>query len=109
MIKFTEKLEGGANMRGIAVLGLALLAAGSLPAATVAIGQFQLTNANGFQELTFYNKTGVGNGGCDGANYEVCNGVTIQSWTLTVTYTNTGSSVPTTVPPASPAVFTSGG
>jgi len=109
MIKFTEKLEGGANMRGIAVLGLALLAAGTLPAATVAIGQLQLTNKNGYQALTFYNKTGVGNGGCDGVNYEVCNGVTIQSWTLKVTYANSGSSSPTITPPASPATFTSGG
>jgi hypothetical protein len=107
MIKLTERLEGGALMRRIAVLGLALLAAGSLPAATVAIGQLQLTNANGYQLLTFYNKTGVGNGGCDGVEYEVCNGVTIQSWTLTITYANSGNSTPNVVPGASPLKFTS--
>jgi hypothetical protein len=109
MTKSKEKLEGGANMRGIAVLGLALLAAGSLPAATVAIGQLQLINANGYQLLTFYNRTGVGNGGCDGVEYKVCNGVTIQSWTLTVTYANTGNSTPSVAPGASPLTFTSAG
>ncbi|MGD0498822.1 MAG: putative Ig domain-containing protein, partial [Bryobacteraceae bacterium] len=109
MIKLTEKLEGGALMRGIAVVGLALLAAASLPAASVAIGQLQLTNNNGYQALTFYNFTGSGNGGCDGVEYKVCNGVTINSWTLTLTYTNTGNSSPTNAPPASTVTFTSGG
>ena len=108
MIKSKEKLEGGALMRGIAVLGLALLAAGSLPAATVAIGQLQLTNSNGYQALTFYNFTGVGNGGCDGVEYEVCNGITIRSWSVTLTYTNTGNSNPTNAPPPSKVTFTSG-
>ena len=51
MMKSNGKLEGGALMRGIAILGLALLAAGSLPAADVAIGQLQLTNNNGYQTL----------------------------------------------------------
>jgi hypothetical protein len=108
MSQITQKLKGGAHMRGIAVMGLALLAAASLPAATVAIGQLQLTNANGYQALTFYNFTGVGNGGCDGAHYEVCNGVTIQTWTLKLTYTNTGASVPTNAAPGSTVTFSSG-
>jgi uncharacterized repeat protein (TIGR01451 family) len=107
MIQFKGKLEGGALMRGIAALGLALLAAGSMPAATVAVGQLQLIDNNGYQALTFYNKTGAGNGGCDGVEYQVCNGVTIQSWTLTITYTNTGNSTPRIAPPPSPATFTS--
>jgi len=103
-----KQILEGAQMRGIAVLGLALLAAGSLPAATVAIGQLQLTNRNGFQALTFYNFTGTGNGGCDGVHYQVCNGVTVQTWTLKLTYTNTGNSAPTNAPPPSTVTFSSG-
>ena len=95
-------------MRGIVILGLVLFGSSLLPAASVAIGQLQVTNVKGYQLITFYNFTGQGNGGCDGAVYRVCNGVTIDSWTLTLRYANSGNSNPTKAPPNSTVTFTSG-
>ena len=95
-------------MRGFAILSLVLAGAASMTAASVPIGQLQITNSGGYQLLTFYNLTGQGNGGCDGAVYRVCNGITIRSWTLTLTYANPGNSNPGNAPPASSVTFTSG-
>ena len=77
-------------------------------AASVAIGQLQLTNAHGYQSITLYNLIGQGNGGCDGALYRVCNGIAIRSWTLTLSYSNPGNSSPTSAPPGSTLTFTGG-
>jgi hypothetical protein len=62
----------------------------------VAIGQLALSYDNGFQDVSFFNFTGLGQG-CqvNGAQYSVCNGVTIQSWTMTIDFTNENPSDPT--------------
>jgi len=66
--------------------GVFFVVAVSLPAATVAIGNLSLQYSNGFQQLFFNNNTDTVSG-C-GVEYEVCSGVDITSWTLTLTFTD---------------------
>jgi len=78
----------------------------------VAIGQLALSYDNGFQDVSFFNFTGLGQG-CqiNGPQYSVCNGVTIESWSMTIDFTNENLSDPA---PSydntltSPLTFTSG-
>lgn len=92
--------------RGIAVLALALSGVGAAHADDVAIGSLQLGYVNGYQQASFYNLTGPGLG-CDGVEYEVCNGITIDSWALTLTFTAEGDTDPATDGFVSPLTFSS--
>ena len=90
---------------------LALISVGSLAAANVAIGQMQLTYGGGFQQLLFNNMTDTVTGCQEGVSqYTVCSGANIESWTLTLTFTNEnpGNASPSYGLYSSPLVITSG-
>jgi hypothetical protein len=67
-----------------------------LSAATVGIGLLQLSNAQGSQEVSFSNYTGI-DPGCqmngNAGEYPVCSAVDIASWALTITFTASGGYV----------------
>jgi hypothetical protein len=75
---------------------LVLLTGAPLSAAVVGIGNLQLSNSYGFQEVSFFNYTGIDQGcqvnGSPG-EYPVCTGVDIASWALTITFTDPGGSL----------------
>ncbi len=72
-------------------MALVLAAAGSVAADEVAIGQLNLTNLNstGYQAVSFYDFTGLDSGCQNGlGTFQVCNGVTITNWALTIAFSN---------------------
>ena len=76
--------------RTIGILPIVMFAVAELAHAdTVAIGQLTLSYDNGYQDISFFNLTGAGQG-CqiDGLQYSVCNGIAVSNWTLTITATN---------------------
>ncbi len=89
-----------------------MLSQGLLPAGTVAIGQLQLGDNDGYQTISFFNNTGASAGcGIGGSEYLACTSVDITSWTLTVDFTNENLGDPDPSYPnnlSSPLVFTGG-
>src|SRR5689334_2614423 len=86
------------TMGKIGMMAAALAAAVSLEAATVPIGQLNVSNLNstGYQAVSFYNLTGIDQGCQDTlTQYTVCTGVTVTDWLLTLTFTNQNPSNPT--------------
>jgi hypothetical protein len=81
--------------RAFVLVTFALLPGGSLFAGSVAIGQLQLGENNGYQTISFFNNTG-GSAGCGvgGSEYLSCTGVDITSWSLTLTFVNENPSDP---------------
>jgi hypothetical protein len=91
------------------VAGIMALALGGvlhLSAADIAIGQLSLTGPNfGGQTVSLYNLTGATTG-CEqaGPQYDVCNGININTWQLEVDFTANAAGLP-----PSPLIFTSNG
>lgn len=111
LVRFDALATGRQSVvRGIAILALALMGAGASQAGTVAIGAIGLSYSGGNQELAFYNLTGSTTG-CQafGPQYGVCNGITIDSWTLTLTFTSAANTDPITDTLVSPLTISSQG
>lgn len=83
-----------------------------LPGETLAIGQLQLGESDGYQTISFFNNTGPGSGcGAGGSEYLACTGIDITNWTLSITFTNQNSDDPSPSynnSVSSPLVFSSG-
>ena len=90
-VKFENRNLIGAHVRLLSSMALVLAAAGSVAADEVAIGQLNLTNLNstGYQAVTFSDFTGLDSGCQNGlGTFQVCNGLTITNWALTIAFTN---------------------